>query len=99
MSTVLVVDIMDLVEDHGIQTIQAQESRCSNGLGGCPTLEQEIAQNLRGHDDNLGIWAELDISGHDPDRCLREQLLQVVELLVTEGLDGRCVEDASASLE
>ena len=96
MATVRVIDVMDLVKDHRIQPVQRHECADPDLFRGRASLEQEVAQNLRGHHNDLRIRAEFDVAGHNSHRGLRKQLLQVVEFLVGQRLDGRCVKDASA---
>ena len=57
-------------------------------------LEEKIAKNLGRHNDNRRVRLELNISRHDADLS-RPHLLEIVEFLVGEGLDGRGVEDAT----
>ena len=58
-------------------------------------FEEKIAKNLGRHNDNRRVRLELNIPRHDADLS-RPHLLEIVELLVGERLDGGCVEDAAA---
>ena len=90
---VLVVDIVTLVKYDGIQTVQ-REGRCdAEGLCGRPTLEQEISEDFSGHDDDVRVRLVFEVAGHDA-HTARKEFLEVVELLVAEGLDGGRIEYA-----
>ena len=88
---------MDLVEDDRVDAFQAERGREAERLCGRPALKQQVLQDLRCHDNNISIWAEFDVAGHNPNR--REHRLQVMELLITEGLDGGRVEHTPAETE
>ena len=64
-------------------------------LGARTLLVQEISKNLCRHDNNLCIWIELDVAGHNTHTFLSKHLFQVIELLIAQGLDRSCIEDAT----
>ena len=79
-----VVHEVHLVEDHVLDVVQ--------GLG---AVEDRVAQDLRGHDQDLGLRADRHVPGHQAHVDLRV-VPEVPVLLVREGLDrGR--EDAAAA--
>lgn len=57
-------------------------------------FEEEVAENLCCHNHNRRIRLKLDITCHDADLS-RPHLLEVVELLIGEGLDRGRVEDTT----
>ena len=90
---------MALIKDDGVEAVKRQLGCDAHRCRGCVGLEEQVAQNLRGHDNNVSIGAELEISRHDTHGGRRKQLLEVVELLVAEGLDWGRVKDAAALSE
>jgi hypothetical protein len=79
-----VVQVVDLVEDDVAHVVER--------LG---RLEDRVAEDLRGHQDDLGVRVERDVAGLDAD-AVAVDLAEVAELLVGERLDGGGVEDARA---
>ena len=63
-------------------------------LRGGPFFVKEISQNFSGHDHDLRIRTELDVSRHNAHRGVVELLFQVLEFLIGEGLDRRRIKDA-----
>ena len=92
---VLVVDIVTFIEHDGVEAIQRKGRSDAERLCGRAALVQEIPQDLGGHDDHVGVRLELDVTCHDA-HAIREDLLEVVELLVAEGLDRGRIEYAPA---
>ena len=88
-----VIDIVAFIKYYGIQAVKAE--CCSNPqcLCGRVMLEEEIAENLRRHDDYVGIRLVLQVSRHDTDTW--KHPFQVVEFLIREGLDRGCIEDTT----
>ena len=99
MPTVLVIDIVDLVEDDGIDAIETEQRGCTHGLRLAALLEEQVTENLRGHDNNVGIGDELDIACHNADSIVGEKQLEIVVLLIAQRLDRCRIEDATAALE
>jgi hypothetical protein len=79
-----VVEVVDLVEDDVADVVE--------GFRG---LEDRVAEDLRGHEDDLRVRIERDVAGLDADAVAVEGG-EVAELLVGERLDGGRVEDAGA---
>ncbi len=90
----LVVDIMDLVKDNGVQIFKGERGSEAEIPRGGVVLEEEIAEDFRCHDDDIRLWLEFDIAGHDA-HAPWPGLLEVMELLIGEGFDGGGVEDAA----
>ena len=91
-----VVDVVALVKDDGAEALEAEGGREAEPLRLRALLVQKVAQNLRRHDDDLGVGAELDVARHDADRVVLELGSEVVVFLVGEGLDGGRVKDPFA---
>ena len=53
---------------------------------------QHAAQNLRGHNEAIGFWIDLDVSRQYAYRGGAKRLLEVAVLLVRERLDRRSVD-------
>ena len=87
-----VVDIVNLVKHNRIDILQREVCRDAEALCTPSLLIQQIAQDLSGKNDNVRLRRELDVAGHDTDTGVN--LLEVVELLVGEGLDGSRIEDS-----
>ena len=56
------------------------------GCGGSPS----VPEDLSGHDEAGGLRADLDVARQQPH--VRERVLEVSELLIGQGLDGRGVD-------
>lgn len=63
-------------------------------LGRGAFFVKEISQNFSGHDDDLRIRTELDVSRHDAHGGIVELLFKVLEFLIGERLDRRRIKDA-----
>ena len=97
MAAVRVLDVMDLVHHDTADTLKRNGRRQTDTLGRGAAFDKQIPQNLRRHDDNLGIGAHLDIARQNTYARRREELFQVVILLVRERFNGRRIEDALAA--
>ena len=76
-----VVDIMHFVEDDELDIPYQVRA-----------LVEHAAQNLRGHDEAVGFWIDLDVSRQYAYRGGAKRLLEVAVLLVRERLDRRSVD-------
>lgn len=90
---------MALVEDNGAKVVYGQRCRETEGLCFGPFFEQKVAENLCGHDNDLGIGLELDVARHNANGRMGILLCQIVEFLVGQRLNGRRVEDCFAEFE
>ena len=95
LAAVGVVDVVHFVEHHGIHAVHRQRCGHAQRLGRCSLLEQQVAQDLGGHDDDVGVRAELDIARHHA-YAIGVDCLEVAELLVGKRLDGCRVKRALA---
>ncbi len=86
---------MALIEDDGVEIVEAERGGEAERLRPCPLFVQEVAEDFGGHHENLGGRVELDVPCQDAHGRLRELLLEVEELLIAEGLDGGGVEDTA----
>ena len=93
MSTIHVVDVVDLIEDHGTQRIHTDGTGRAEMCRGRGMFEEQIAQDFRGHHDNLGIRIGLDVTRQDAHRGAGEEVFEIMVFLVAEGLNGCRVED------
>ena len=94
-----VVDVVAFVKDDGTEVVEGQGGCETDGLCLRAPLLEEVEEDFGGHDHDLRIRGVLDIARHNTDGGAREIPFQVVELLITEGLDGGRVEDAFLLLE
>ena len=107
LAAIRIVDVVTFVKDNHAEVLEGQGGRETERLCLGTALVEQIAKDLRGHDEDLGIRSILDIARHDADRCLRELAFQVTELLVGQGFDGggnegslafcKCLEDGELS--
>lgn len=94
---VAVIDIVALVKDDCVETLDAQARRQADVFGRRAAFVEKIAEDLSRHHDDRCVRTELDIAGQDADGGTGAiGGLQIMELLVGEGLNRRRVEDASA---
>lgn len=93
LATTGVIDIVAFIKDDEAEVIEGQGGSEADTLGLRALLAQEVAQNLGGHDENLGRGEFLDVPGHEADRCISELSLQIAELLIGQGFDGGGIED------
>ena len=91
-----IVDVVHFVKDHGVDIVEREQRRRAHAFRGRAPLKQQVPQDLGGHDDDVGVRAELDVARHDADAAVSVELLQVVELLVGQGLDGRGIKHSAA---
>jgi len=87
-AAIRVVNIVTFVEDHQSKVLEGQGGRETERLCLRSGLVEQIAKNLGGHDEDLGVGPVLDVARHDADCCLRELAFQVAELLIRQGFDG-----------
>ena len=76
-----VVHIVDLVKDNKLDVTNKVSA-----------LVKHASQNLRGHDEAIGFWIDLDVSRQYAYRGGAKRLLEVAVLLVRERLDRRSVD-------
>lgn len=94
---VAVIDVVALVEDDRVETLDAQARRQAEMFCRRAAFIKEIAEDFRRHYDDRGVRAELDVAGQNADGGTGAiGGLQIMELLVGERLDRCRVEDASA---
>lgn len=75
---------MHFVKDHPLDVLDGVRASVEHG-----------AQDLRGHDEAVGVRVHAHVTGDEADICLAEPLSEVAVLLVAEGLDRRRVNGPS----
>jgi len=87
LAAIGVVDVVTFVEDHDAEVLEGQGGRETERLCLGAGLVEQIAKDLRGHDEDLGVGPVLHVARHNADRCLRELAFEIAELLVRQGFD------------
>ena len=92
-----IINVMALVKDDRLDPCDGERRRETERFRLGPLFEQKIEEDLRGHNNNLGIGLKADISCHETHRGIWELLGEIGELLIGQGLDGSRVEDATTA--
>ncbi|OQA40613.1 MAG: hypothetical protein BWY49_00790 [Candidatus Omnitrophica bacterium ADurb.Bin314] len=79
----VVIQVMDLVENDPTRTPDA-----------LTVLEKGVPVNLGRHDEQPGARVDRDVAGQDADIGRAEPLLEIAELLITQGFDRGRVDNA-----
>ncbi|OPZ65268.1 MAG: hypothetical protein BWY85_00685 [Firmicutes bacterium ADurb.Bin506] len=85
---VFICEVVDLIEDH---------VRYSGKIAGAQM--EHVAEDLRGHNEDLSTCVYRHVTCDDPDVLRAEQALELLVLLVAQCLDGRGVYDPAAGME
>ena len=78
---------MDLIENDIVHVFEALR-----------IFQDQVPEDLGGHDKQLGLGIHRDIARVNADHSLAETFAEVAEFLVGKGLDRRRVNDAFAQL-
>ena len=78
--------VVNLVEDDRVDVVQIPGR-----------LQEHVAQNLGGHDDDASVPVLRDVAGEQP-HLVAVDLTQIPVFLVRQGLDRRGVNDAAGPL-
>ena len=70
--TVLIIDVVTFIKDNGVHILHRERGGQTQMLRGGAFFVKEISQNFSGHDHDLRIRTELDVSRHDAHRGVVE---------------------------